>query len=92
MRSCRECCYAAPTGANLYCSMNDCYVGELTCDDFEPIVKAKTNADRIRAMSDEELAEWLGSRGDNCPRAGCYKGSCHECWIDWLKSPVEVGE
>ena len=96
MRSCRECCYAAPTGANLYCSMNDCYVGELTCDDFEPIVKAKTNADRIRAMSDEELAQFFHDSvacgdcpvGDSkCKRAFAL---CKNTALAWLKSPVEV--
>lgn len=53
------------------------------------IEKPITNADRIRAMSDAELAEWLEFRDDNCPRAGCYKGGCHECWLDWLKSPAD---
>lgn len=79
MKSCRECCYAALTGANLYCSINDCYVGELTCDDFEPIVKAKTNADRIRSMTDEELAEWIISiTEDLTPN-----------WLDWLKQEAK---
>lgn len=91
MKSCRECCYAAPTGANLYCSINDCYVGELSCDDFEPIVKAKTNADRIRAMTDEELAVFIANAVDCCnckhPRNGCSENdeTCAACWLDWLK-------
>ena len=37
-----------------------------------------TNADRIRAMSDEELAEWLE---DHCYQYG---------WLDWLKQEVET--
>ena len=37
----------------------------------------KTNADRIRAMTDEELAEWL--------EAHCYQYG----WLDWLKQEVE---
>lgn len=58
----------------------------------------KTNADRIRAMSDEELAELMEDKGDcppiECPHDG--KGAkitrldCKMCWLDWLKSPVEV--
>lgn len=28
-------------------------------DDMEPAILPTTNADRIRAMSDEELAEWM---------------------------------
>ena len=58
--------------------------------DYPKPCKPITNADRIRSMSDEELAEWLEFRDDNCPRAGCYKGGCHECWLDWLKQ--EAGE
>lgn len=48
----------------------------------------KTNADRIRAMSDEELADFI----TNC---GCYdhardcRASCKDCTMDWLKQPVE---
>lgn len=43
--------------------------------------KPITNADRIRAMTDEELAEWL------CDIAGwlpMYEGKMHPI-LDWLK-------
>lgn len=43
--------------------------------------KSPSNADRIRAMSDEELAEWL------CDIAGwlpMYEGKMHPI-LDWLK-------
>lgn len=61
--------------------------------------KPQTNADRIKAMSDEELAEWIlreptigyfavcppGTKdGEDCPTS-----PCEQCWLDWLKSPVE---
>ncbi|MPN49484.1 hypothetical protein SDC9_197105 [bioreactor metagenome] len=52
--------------------------------------KPPTNADRIRAMSDEELAECvLGPcqfESSLCiePRKGCK-----ECTLDWLKQPVK---
>ena len=55
----------------------------------------QTNADRIRAMSDEELAEFLC---DGCPPfrkngVSCYvPKTCHNCWLDWLKQPVKDGE
>ena len=41
-----------------------------------------TNADRIRAMSDEELAKWLEYEGG---------GACAEVcgWLNWLQSPAE---
>lgn len=72
------CCDGNHELTRLGCAENDwcCFV---------PI----TNADKIRSMTDEELAEWLEYRDDNCPRARCPGGSCHDCWIDWLKSPVE---
>lgn len=61
---------------------------------------AQTNADRIRSMSDEELAAWIlreptvgyfavcppGTKdGEDCPTS-----PCEQCWLDWLKSPAEV--
>ena len=54
-----------------------------------------TNADRIRAMTDEELANWLGvyCNGKTAQEVGkpCVSdmGSCEECWIDWLKQESE---
>lgn len=43
-----------------------------------------TNADCIRAMSDEELAEWLEYEGG---------GACSEVcgWLEWLQRPSEDG-
>ena len=56
--------------------------------------KPKTNADRIRAMTDEELARWIATTADdNCPDTAHERycdNRCGECWRDWLKSPVEV--
>ena len=58
-----------------------------------------TNADRIRAMSDEELAEFISeqrmsfrcmlSKDDGCIIPDM---SCKECWLSWLKSPLEEDE
>ena len=48
-----------------------------------------TNADRIRALSDEELAEYLSKvQGD------IFRGEMRltNQWLDWLKSPAEVKE
>ena len=44
-----------------------------------------TNADRIRAMSDEELADYLRWHNDSYSRYGMD-------WLDWLKAPVEEGD
>ena len=54
-----------------------------------------TNADRIRAMSDEELAEMLGGymHCAGCPlRGDCNPEElpCENVLLEWLKQPVEV--
>ena len=53
----------------------------------------KTNADRLRSMTDEELARWIATTADdNCPDTAHERycdNRCGECWLDWLKSPVE---
>ena len=47
-----------------------------------------TNADRIRAMSDEELAEFVSNCG--CPdHARNCTASCTACVLGWLKEPAE---
>lgn len=59
--------------------------------------EVKTNADRIRAMSDEELAEFMChnvSNGTvNCAFCSanefCHMG--HNGWLDWLKQEAEDG-
>lgn len=52
-----------------------------------------TNADCIRAMSDEELAEHIWQKF-GCPEGKdhvtCgYFGDCKDCWLDWLQQPEE---
>ena len=52
----------------------------------------KTNANRIRNMTDEEMAEWLIDKFDcdlaDVPcREHCHGGkSCEETLLEWLKS------
>lgn len=43
-----------------------------------------TNAEVIRAMSDEALAEFLRGVCDT------WYIDAHQNWLEWLKSPVEV--
>lgn len=52
-----------------------------------------TNADRIRQMSDDELATLFGDAcaclyddADVCEKWG---GACDRCWLDWLKQEAE---
>ena len=58
--------------------------------------REKTNADRIRAMSDEELAEMLWKTGRNY-RAVCAdpvvdRDEQYEELVKWLQQPVEIEE
>lgn len=59
-----------------------------------------TNADRIRGMTDEELAFWMTTNVTccSCPvdLDACHNFeisgelSCEEILLNWLKAPVEV--
>ena len=64
-------------------------IGIEKCDRYKP--DCQTNADRIRAMSDEELAKVVSTA---CPTKGCplTDWDCTECWLNWLKQPVKDGE
>ena len=60
--------------------------------------KIKTNADRIRAMSDKELTKFYVAHSLLCERCffkrRCSKdptGVCYECARNWLRAPVEEG-
>ena len=48
----------------------------------------QTHADRIRAMTDEELAEFLEQAGCFTPARNC-RASCKECIREWLCEPAE---
>lgn len=53
-----------------------------------------TNADRIRQMTDEELAEkwWVWIDCDECPaRPNCLElyNDCKQLALDWLKEEVK---
>lgn len=51
--------------------------------------RKQSNADRIRNMTDEELAEIIMCPFDTDPSVCRYKGTCLDCCLDWLKQPVE---
>lgn len=83
------------TGAN--CPMQvGCVVPE-TCPEPEKCRYAtfpQTNADRIRNMTDEELAKMIMGAPYICGKiklCGVMSG-CEECCLVWLRSPVEETE
>lgn len=52
--------------------------------------KPKTNRDRFRAMTDEEMAKILNG---GCPPGGAKRNErCGTCWLERLRSPVEESE
>ena len=71
---------------------NEC----IACKGTGTILVPETNADRIRRMSDEELAEHIWGKF-GCPdgktNVTCgYVGECKGCWLEWLKHPVEEAD
>ena len=64
------------------------YNGKTIREWADLIANPKTNADRIRSMSDEELAMLLNPA---CPVGTCpdeEPHNCYKCWLDWLKQEV----
>ena len=65
--------------------------------DNEPCCRCdsrQTNADRIRNMSDEELAEWINTKNmcEQCvytPGGLCMKKPCINGILKWLQSEAE---
>lgn len=61
--------------------------------DYPKPRKPQTNAERIRAMTDEELAEWIAGLTDCAvypytrKDAPCISigETCAASWLDWLK-------
>ena len=62
------------------------------CMNFEK--KARTNGDKIRQMSNKELADYLSSTDVNAcmkDRDYCKEETwkCDKCWLEWLNSEVK---
>ena len=68
-----------------------------TCYKFKE--KQQTNGDRLRAKTDEELAEFIAN-STSCETCVVRKGGSDECqntncstaWLEWLKQEVENNE
>ena len=78
-----------PCGLRNYMEEEDCK--KISCNACCPLTKPQTNADRIRGMSDEKLADMLWKTGRN------YRVVCADPVVDynehrdnliaWLKQP-----
>ena len=74
-----------------YCT----YQYESRCEVKKMHTQKQTNADRIRNMTDEELAEFLDKFDSTCGmcihQGKCYvmNSKCRDGFLQWLKSEVK---
>ena len=83
--ACEQCKYITACMAEADClgqAFDPNYDGEHGCTDFAPC----TNADRIRAMTDEDLADFLSYTWATSARAW-QKDTCET--LQWLKQTTE---
>lgn len=79
------------------CPMQYGKVDPATCESVKYCPEAtppKTNADRIRAMSDDELAKFLSEYTDcicgvYTQECGTSEDTCIARWLEWLKEEVK---
>lgn len=62
---------------------------------FEPEPRPMTHGDKMRAMSDEELAAWMRDSVSCaiCPMRDACRGNIKTCsarWYAWLKAAADV--
>ena len=93
-----EVCLAGKRARMLVCGHYGCDLQRKTAEKRAGITRAQTNGDRIRKMTDEELAKWICNISDcpYCPGKGfdCRVGEREIMTgaLDWLKAPDEGGE
>lgn len=83
----------------IYCT-EDLHCTKYSDDDCESwcvlgpcTAETPSNGDKIRRMTDEELAEffvWMCPPGKN-EILSCepQKELCHQCWLDWLRQEAQ---
>lgn len=59
--------------------------------DYQKPYKPQTNADRIRSMGDEELAELIVVRIKDIHHQG-MRELAYSAWLEWLQKPAEEDE
>lgn len=77
---------------NEYCKEGYCIMSVVIIDSTPP--KPKTNFDRIKSMSVEEMAEFIDKnyKCRKCYYYGRCNGDCHGGIKKWLKSEVQEDE
>lgn len=94
------CCYNCgwmifnPSGAT-FCGYSKKRIrddGRDSCLAWKDEDEPRTNADRIRSMTDEELADYFSelSCWPHAKREDCRgMANCMDCWLDWLKQEIK---
>ena len=72
-------------GQNYHCGVSNEYIYFRKCE--ESLGDLLTNADRIRNMSDEELAQWLTSVTNDAQSDAMTR--CDYQWLEWLREDRE---
>jgi len=72
--------FEGKTGYGCSCPDGTC---DMNCRMYRLAESKPSNADRIRAMTDEELTKWICDILDD---------DCFEEWLDWLRKETEKGE
>ena len=77
------------------CKCGRRYVNTSNCKQCTDSHEKQTNADRIRSMTDDELAEIIfSSCFDNIDYKNCHaedtaENNCKKCALEWLQSESE---
>ena len=95
-RPCDECIWKADHGCTQWgCNPVTRKEAKQILEDRE-MAKRPTNADRIRAMTDEELALWLSEIMDcneckiSTDKCMASMKMCAKAWKDWLQAEWET--
>lgn len=90
--------YTNIAGEKCLCSCTQYEECNTGCSLYRRITGKQTNADRIRGMTDEELAHLLHDHSCSlCPlnykcdgRVEVGRKKCKEYWLRWLQGPVNL--
>ena len=94
-KGCNTCKYEAPytivVGRDEF---PPCVLCRYSSDFSEWKPKTQTNADRIRAMTDEEFAEWLVTVEVRILQVQPFleRPAMKADWLDWLKQEVQTND
>lgn len=80
-------CKAGYKDGHKYCVKYRCPCLEKSCENYGEL----TNADKIRAMSDEELSCFL-ALAENRKTGKTIFDDTSDLWLKWLKQPAKEDE